>query len=185
MVRWPGVYERSLDGRIMDDFRRDTLDFEADQRQLLEIHRHREYRARLASEGVLVATVLLSLLFVGAAALISRRFDERFRSERAARSEAERATRLKDDFVATMSHELRKPLNAIVGWASILRRDRSPKTVLQGVEVIERNAKLQARMVEDLLDMSRILSGKLAMELQQDRPGGGAGSGGRRRPTGR
>ncbi len=174
--------------QIMDDFRRDTMELDADQRQLLELHRRREYRARLASEGVLVTTVLLSLLFVGAAALINRRFDERRRelekevavrksveerrealltSERAARSEAERATRLKDEFVATMSHELRTPLNAIVGWASILRRDRSPKTVLQGVDVIERNAKLQARMVEDLLDMSRILSGKLAMELQR------------------
>jgi signal transduction histidine kinase/AmiR/NasT family two-component response regulator len=174
--------------QIMDDFRRNTQELEADQRQLLEIHRRREYRARLASEGVLVATVLLSLLFVGAAALISRRFDERRRllekevaerkraeerrealltSERAARSEAERATRLKDEFVATMSHELRTPLNAIVGWASILRRDHRQHTVQQGVEVIERNAKLQARMVEDLLDMSRILSGKLAMELQR------------------
>ena len=173
--------------QIMEDFRRDTLDLEADQRQLLELHRHREYRARLVSEGVLVTTVLLSLLFVGAAALINRRFDERRRelereiavrksaeerrealltSERAARSEAERATRLKDEFVATMSHELRTPLNAIVGWAAILHRDRNPKTVLQGVEVIERNAKLQARMVEDLLDMSRIVSGKMAMELQ-------------------
>ena len=174
--------------QIMDDFRHDTLELEAEQRQLLELHRRREYSARLASEGVLVATVLLSLSFVGAAALISKRFDERRRllekevaerqrseerreallmSERAARSEAERATRLKDEFVATMSHELRTPLNAIVGWASILRRDRSPKSVNQGVEVIERNAKLQARMVEDLLDMSRILSGKLAMELQR------------------
>jgi signal transduction histidine kinase/ActR/RegA family two-component response regulator len=174
--------------RIMDDFRRDTQELEAEQRQLLEIHRRREYRARLAAEGVLIATVLLSLLFVGAAAFISRRFDERRRmlerevaerkraeerrealltSERAARSEAERATRLKDEFVATMSHELRTPLNAIVGWASILRRDRRTETVKQGVEVIERNAKVQARMVEDLLDMSRILSGKLAMELQR------------------
>lgn len=174
--------------QIMDDFRRDTQELEANQRQLLGMHRQREYRARVAAEGVLVATVLLSLLFVGAAALISRRFDERRRmlerevaerkraeerrealltSERAARSEAERATRLKDEFVATMSHELRTPLNAIVGWASILHRDRRAETVKQGVEVIERNAKLQARMVEDLLDMSRILSGKLAMELQK------------------
>jgi signal transduction histidine kinase/ActR/RegA family two-component response regulator len=174
--------------QIMEDFRRDTLQLEAEQRQLLELQRHREYRARMASEGVLVATVLLSLSFVAAAALISKRFDERRRllekevserkraeerreallmSERAARSEAERATRLKDEFVATMSHELRTPLNAIVGWASILRRDRSPKSINQGIEVIERNAKLQARMVEDLLDMSRILSGKLVMELER------------------
>jgi signal transduction histidine kinase/ActR/RegA family two-component response regulator len=174
--------------QLMEDFRRDTRELEADQRELLDLHRRREYRARLASEGVLVATVLLSLLFVGAAAMISRRFDERRRllekevaerqraeerreallaSERAARSEAERATRLKDEFVATMSHELRTPLNAIVGWSSILRRDHRPESIRQGVEVIERNAKLQARMVEDLLDMSRILSGKLAMELQR------------------
>jgi signal transduction histidine kinase/ActR/RegA family two-component response regulator len=174
--------------KIMEDFRRDTQDLEAEQRQLLDMHRQREYHARLAAEGVLIATVLLSLLFVGAAASISRRFDERRRllekeiaerkraeerreallaSERAARSEAERATRLKDEFVATMSHELRTPLNAIVGWASILRRDRRGETVKQGVDVIERNAKLQARMVEDLLDMSRILSGKLAIELQR------------------
>lgn len=163
----PAAFTNGSGRQIMEDFRREALELEVDQRELLELHRRREYRARLSSEGVLVATVLLSLLFVGAAALISRRFDERFRSERAARSEAERATRLKDDFVATMSHELRTPLNAIVGWASILRQDRSPRTVAQGVEVIDRNAKLQARMVEDLLDMSRILSGKLAMELQR------------------
>ncbi|MGH8324632.1 MAG: CHASE3 domain-containing protein, partial [Steroidobacteraceae bacterium] len=176
------------DRQIMEDFRHNTLELEADQRQLLDLHRRREYRARLTSEGVLVATVLLSALFVGAAAFISRRFDERRRllereiaerkraeelrealltSERAARSEAERATRLKDEFVATLSHELRTPLNAIVGWASILRRDHRPESLMQGVEVIERNAKLQARMVEDLLDMSRILSGKLVMELQR------------------
>jgi len=181
-------FSSGLGRKIMDDFRRDTQELEAEQRQLLEMHRRREYHARLAAEGVLIATVLLSLLFVGAAALISRRFDERRRllerevaerkraeerrealltSERAARSEAERATRLKDEFVATMSHELRTPLNAIVGWASILRRDRRPESIKQGVEVIERNAKLQARMVEDLLDMSRILSGKLAMEIQR------------------
>jgi signal transduction histidine kinase/CheY-like chemotaxis protein len=163
----PAEFTTGPGRQIMEDFRREALELEVDQRELLELHRRREYRARLSSEGVLVATILLSLLFVGAAALISRRFDERFRSERAARSEAERATRLKDEFVATMSHELRTPLNAIVGWASILRQDRSPKTVAQGVEVIDRNAKLQARMVEDLLDMSRILSGKLAMELQR------------------
>src|SRR3569833_430217 len=181
-------FSSGLGRKIMDDFRRDTQELEAEQRQLLEMHRRREYHARLAAEGVLIATVLLSLLFVGAAALISRRFDERRRllekevaerkraeerrealltSERAARSEAERATRLTDEFVATMSHELRTPLNAIVGWASILRRDRRSDTIKQGVDVIERNAKLQARMVEDLLDMSRILSGKLAIELQR------------------
>jgi len=136
---------------------------------------------------VLVTTIVLSLLLVAAAAMISRRFDDRrmmlekeiaerrraeeYReallvSERAARSEAERATRLKDEFVATLSHELRTPLNAIVGWASILRADRRGETITQGVEVIERNAKLQAQMIEELLDMSRIISGKLLFELK-------------------
>jgi signal transduction histidine kinase/ActR/RegA family two-component response regulator len=130
---------------------------------------------------------VLSLLLVAAAAMISRRFDDRrmmlekeiaerrraeeyrealLASERAARSEAERATRLKDEFVATLSHELRTPLNAIVGWASILRADRRGETITQGVEVIERNAKLQAQMIEELLDMSRIISGKLLFELE-------------------
>jgi signal transduction histidine kinase/CheY-like chemotaxis protein len=173
--------------QLMASFRREAGELEAAQRALLELRRKEEHEARLTSEGVLVATILLSLLFVGAATVISRRFDERRRelerevterrraedyrerllkSERAARAEAERATRLKDEFVATLSHELRTPLNAIVGWASILRSDRRAASVAQGVEVIERNAKVQAQMVEDLLDMSRILSGKLRIELQ-------------------
>src|SRR6185312_3166619 len=87
-------------------------------------------------------------------------------SERTARAEAERATRLKDEFVATLSHERRTPLNAIVGWASILRSDRRTSSIAQGMEVIERNAKAQAQMIEDLLDMSRIVSGKLRIDLE-------------------
>jgi signal transduction histidine kinase len=174
--------------RLMAAFQRDSSELEAVQRRLLELRREQENQARLSSEAVLGATVVLSLLLVGGAAKISRRFDERRKlleneiaerrkaeeyresllvSERAARSEAERATRLKDDFVATLSHELRTPLNAIVGWASILGRDRRPETIAQGVEVIERNAKLQAQMIEDLLDMSRILSGKLLFEMEK------------------
>lgn len=85
-------------------------------------------------------------------------------SERAARSDAERAVRVKDEFVATLSHELRTPLNAIVGWAQFLLRDASDHEKLhKGLEVIDRNAKLQAQMVDDLLDMSRIMSGKLRL----------------------
>jgi signal transduction histidine kinase len=89
-------------------------------------------------------------------------------SERTARSEAERAVRVKDEFVATLSHELRTPLNAILGWAQFLLRDRSdPEKLRKGLEVIDRNAKLQAQMVDDLLDMSRIMSGKLRLEVQR------------------
>jgi light-regulated signal transduction histidine kinase (bacteriophytochrome) len=88
-------------------------------------------------------------------------------SERAARSEAERLNRMKDDFVATLSHELRTPLNAILGWAQILvrRRGMTPD-VTDGLSVIERNARSQAQMIGDLLDISRIISGKLRLDLQ-------------------
>ncbi len=89
-------------------------------------------------------------------------------SERSARSEAERAVRVKDEFVTTLSHELRTPLNAIVGWAQFLLRDHGdPEKLRKGLEVIDRNAKLQAQMVDDLLDMSRIMSGKLRLEVQR------------------
>lgn len=88
-------------------------------------------------------------------------------SERVARSEAERAVRIKDEFVATLSHELRTPLNSIVGWAQFLLRDRSdPEKLRKGLEVIDRNARLQAQMVDDLLDMSRIMSGKLRLDVR-------------------
>ena len=87
-------------------------------------------------------------------------------SERVARSEAERAARVKDEFVATLSHELRTPLNAIMGWTSVLKRDRSVNAVDKGLEVIDRNARLQAQMIEDLLDINRILSGKIRLEVQ-------------------
>ncbi|AUX43942.1 histidine kinase [Sorangium cellulosum] len=89
-------------------------------------------------------------------------------SERAARDEAERVSRVKDDFVATLSHELRSPLNAILGWARILRtRAPDPQAMARGLDVIERNARLLADMVSELLDMSRIVSGKLRLDVQQ------------------
>jgi PAS domain S-box-containing protein len=86
-------------------------------------------------------------------------------SERVAREEAERASRLKDEFVATLSHELRTPLNAMLGWTHLLRRRQGdPTAVGEAIEVIERNARSQVRMVEDLLDMTRILAGKVRLD---------------------
>ena len=83
-------------------------------------------------------------------------------SERAARSEAERAAHLRDEFVATVSHELRSPLNAILGWTAMLRSGRlDAATTAKALEVVERNARAQAALVEDLLDISRLGSGKL------------------------
>lgn len=87
--------------------------------------------------------------------------------ERAARAEAERMIRTKDEFLATLSHELRTPLNAILGWAQLLRTGKTaPKDIARGLEVIERNARTQARLVEDLLDMSRIISGKAKLDVK-------------------
>jgi len=88
-------------------------------------------------------------------------------AERSARSEAERHSRMKDEFLATLGHELRTPLNAILGWAALLRTPDAPGTDLaHGLSVIERNARLQAQLIEDLLDMSRIVSGKLRLNVE-------------------
>jgi len=88
-------------------------------------------------------------------------------SERAARIEAERAGGIKDDFLATLSHELRTPLNAILGYAQLVRQGAFSAEQLPGaMEVIERNARSQTQIVEDLLDLSRIVSGKVRIEVQ-------------------
>ena len=92
---------------------------------------------------------------------------ELLESERAARGEAERANRLKDEFVATLSHELRTPLHAILGWTQILKsKQGDPQTVDRGLRIIERNARAQSQMISDLLDMSRIISGKIRLEVR-------------------
>jgi PAS domain S-box-containing protein len=89
-------------------------------------------------------------------------------SEREARSEVERASRLKDEFLATLSHELRTPLNAVLGWANILRIGKLQDEELNhGLDIIERNARVQAQIIEDLLDMSRIISGKVRLDVQR------------------
>ena len=85
--------------------------------------------------------------------------------EQAARAEAERSNHLKDEFLATLSHELRNPLNAILGWAEVLRRtpNLSP-AILRGVEAIERNSRVQAHLISDLLDFAGIRFGKMRLE---------------------
>jgi PAS domain S-box-containing protein len=89
-------------------------------------------------------------------------------SERAARSQAEQASRTKDEFLATLSHELRTPLNAVLGWTQVLRRARDlPQDAINGLAIIERNARSQAQIIEDLLDMSSIISGKVRLDVQR------------------
>jgi PAS domain S-box-containing protein len=77
-----------------------------------------------------------------------------------------RANRVKDDFLAMVSHELRTPLNAILGWTELLLRGQKDPELLQGLDVIKRNTKIQAELISDLLDISRIVSGKLLLEVQ-------------------
>ena len=85
-------------------------------------------------------------------------------SERAARAEAEIANRAKDDFLATVSHELRTPLNAILGWTVVARR-QAPAELERALGIIERNARAQTRIIEDVLDVSRIVGGKLRLDI--------------------
>ncbi|HKX30281.1 MAG TPA: hybrid sensor histidine kinase/response regulator [Blastocatellia bacterium] len=90
-----------------------------------------------------------------------------FAQEQAARAKAEAANRLKDEFLALVSHELRSPLNAINGWTKILRAGRlTPDETAQALAIIERNAWVQTQLIEDLLDVSSIIMGKLKMERQ-------------------
>jgi PAS domain S-box-containing protein len=89
-----------------------------------------------------------------------------FELEQAARNAAEAANRMKDEFLATLSHELRSPLNAILGWATILESGRRDETTLQrAISTILRNAQMQTQLIEDLLDVSSIIQGKLKLQF--------------------
>ena len=97
---------------------------------------------------------------------IEREREALLEREQALRAEAEELSRLKDEFLATMSHELRTPLNAIFGWITLLRTGRlDGPTEERALETIERNARTQKRLIEDLLDVSRIVTGKVTLEL--------------------
>jgi signal transduction histidine kinase len=101
---------------------------------------------------------------------IRRAQDERqhlLESESAARREAERAGRIKDEFLATLSHELRTPLNAIFGWTQLIKMNPGDADAIsEGIDVIDRNVRLQTELIEDLLDMSRIISGKVRLDMR-------------------
>src|SRR6476661_6114124 len=84
--------------------------------------------------------------------------------ERLARAEVERLSDLKDQFLATLSHELRTPLHAILGWVQLLHLKKDEASLQKGLQTIERNARLQAQLIDDLLDMSRIVAGKVRLE---------------------
>jgi signal transduction histidine kinase len=87
-------------------------------------------------------------------------------SERRARDEAERQSRIKDEFLATLSHELRTPMNAILGWLSLLTKGDGVSDPQQAMAVIQRNAQIQAKLIEDLLEMNKLTSGTVRLELR-------------------
>jgi signal transduction histidine kinase len=87
------------------------------------------------------------------------------KSEREARDQAEAQSRLKDEFLATVSHELRTPMNVILGWLDILASGKSVRDDASALSIVQRNAQIQARLIDDLLDMNRLLSGNLRVEL--------------------
>lgn len=91
-------------------------------------------------------------------------------AERVARGVAERMNRMKDDFIAVLSHELRAPLNAIMGWTHVLKRRGGSDETMRGLAAIERNGQMQARMISDILDMSRLNTGKMPLTLERIDP---------------
>jgi len=126
----------------------------------------------IVSATLLVGLVALYIVYARTrqkreAALIEseRRARESMEREQEARAEAERANRLKDDFLAVLSHELRTPLNAVLGWVQIVQAaNPADPTIVRALGSIKRNAEAQQRLVEDLLDVSRIVSGKFPLE---------------------
>jgi len=130
--------------------------------------------------SIVVAAALIALFFLarrqfaerevlaGAERAARDRVESLLASERAAHSEATHANKLKDEFLAVVSHELRTPLNAILGWTTLLRDGADDAQELQeGLGSIDRNAHAQARLIDDLLDVSRIISGKVQLRINE------------------
>jgi PAS domain S-box-containing protein len=162
-----------------EDIKRDKPGFEL--RVAAEVGRFEDEGWRLRKDGTRFwANVLITALRNKDGALVgygkvTRDLTERKKAEeqrlqlareQVARTEAEAASRAKDEFLATISHELRTPLNAILGWGRMLRKSKlNEENFNRGLDTIERNAKLQAQLIEDLLDVSRIISGKLRLTV--------------------
>jgi len=102
--------------------------------------------------------------------LLEQQRQELLDSERVARGAAERLNRMKDDLIAVLSHELRTPLNAIMGWTHVLKKRGATEETMRGLDAIERNGHMQARMISDILDMSRLNLGKMPLTLEMIDP---------------
>jgi PAS domain S-box-containing protein len=166
---WPEheLREAALTGRFVDTgwrIRKDGSEFWAN----VTITAMRDESGRLLGYAKLTRD-LTERRRVEAIEVASQEREEILDAERNARVSAQRATRLKDEFLATLSHELRTPLSAILGWTQVLLRGHTSTAVDQrrAIEVIDRNARAQVQLIDDLLDLSRIMTGKLRLDVQQ------------------
>ncbi|HEV2884569.1 MAG TPA: PAS domain S-box protein [Pyrinomonadaceae bacterium] len=124
------------------------------------------YNSVLHDENGNLLSVLSLVLDVTARKLAEEERSDLLVRERGARKQAEEADRLKDEFLATLSHELRTPLTSILGWATLIRNGEVDETnIARAIEIIERNARSQARLIDDLLDVSRIITGNLLLDV--------------------
>ncbi|HKQ09457.1 MAG TPA: ATP-binding protein [Blastocatellia bacterium] len=122
--------------------------------------------SRLRDRNGEIAGLLAVIRDISERKRVEQSREELLEREQAARAQAEEASRLKDEFLATVSHELRTPLNAILGWARMLNmHDLKGDVAQRGLTTIEKNAQAQAQLIEDLLDVSRIVSGKLRLSV--------------------
>jgi PAS domain S-box-containing protein len=117
-------------------------------------------------DGLVVIGTITLVEDVTERVIAERELRNQIAASEQARRLAEEASQLKDEFLATLSHEIRTPLNAVIGWTRILRTQPSVRSRAHALEVIERNATSQMRLVEDLLDMARIISGKLRLKIE-------------------
>lgn len=124
-----------------------------------------DYLVKPVSIEELIARIRARLMMAELRGQARRKSEAEAVNEREARSRAEEANRLKDEFIATLSHELRTPLSAIVGWSAVLRGERGedPAMVQKALEVIDRSARAQVQIIEDILDVSRVLTGKMTI----------------------
>ena len=173
----PSIVERGLDQYFRDALAGEVrLLSERFHKYLIRIERHAAsaglpemaQSARIAPlviDGVIVGTITV-IDDVTERVVSERELRSQIATSEHARAAAEEASKLKDDFLATLSHEIRTPLNAVLGWTRILRIRNDRKSREHALDVIERNAASQLRLVEDLLDMSRVMSGKLQLDIR-------------------
>ena len=167
-MKSPEVLQREIDERERAEAEVRVLN---DELQMLNAQleaRVRERTTELENVNVRLAEVNSGLARANAEKdeLLGREQAARTASE-SARNEAERASRAKDEFLATLSHELRTPLNSIMGWSVLLSSGQLDEAAeKQAIETIERSTRVQAKLIEDILDVSRIITGKLALQMQ-------------------